>query len=377
MLKSLLIENFTVFSSARFDFAPGINVIVGENGTGKTHLLKAAYCLNRAWPDLMLGQSTLSRKRAEVYLEKRLMGLFQPEYLANLIRRGNREGRLAAEVVALLPTIKIGMEEELKGQNNQFPFGCLTELLSWELTIHDDEELSSIIPETAAVNSEVAKSIFIPSKEIVSFYEGLGGLLDQYEIKLDATYRDMVSNFDFPELTQPPRLPVFEELEDILGGLLKLKGRKLVFIEKDGRQTEAPLLAEGFRKLAMLPYFIRHGVIRTKGETLFWDEPETNLNPRLIAKLAEMLVALAKTGIQVILATHSLFLLKEIDLQLQQVTEVGPVPARFFALALGENGVEASAGDSLEEIEPITALDMEIDQADRYREWYHQVSRAE
>ena len=44
MLKSLVLENFTVFPSAHFDFSPGINAFVGENGTGKTHLLKVAYC---------------------------------------------------------------------------------------------------------------------------------------------------------------------------------------------------------------------------------------------------------------------------------------------------------------------------------------------
>ena len=34
-------------------------------------------------------------------------------------------------------------------------------------------------------------------------------------------------------------------------------------------------------------------------------------------------------------------------------------------------GVAVSAGDSLEEIEPIVALDMEIDQAERYNEWLY------
>ena len=43
MLKRLELDNFTLFPKARLDFAPGLNVIVGENGTGKSHLLKAAY----------------------------------------------------------------------------------------------------------------------------------------------------------------------------------------------------------------------------------------------------------------------------------------------------------------------------------------------
>jgi hypothetical protein len=43
MLESLILRNFTAFSEADFEFAPGLNVIVGENGTGKTHILKVAY----------------------------------------------------------------------------------------------------------------------------------------------------------------------------------------------------------------------------------------------------------------------------------------------------------------------------------------------
>jgi len=140
-------------------------------------------------------------------------------------------------------------------------------------------------------------------------------------------------------------------------------------VDKDKVKTEAPMMAEGFRKLALLMYLVRHGAIEEKGGSIYWDEPEANLNPRLIAKLAKILVVLASHGIQVHIATHSLFFLKEIDLQLKMAAVKRKVPAHFFALADDGNGVQVSVGDSLEEIEPIVALDMEIDQADRYNDW--------
>lgn len=43
MLKTLHLQNFTVFSEETFHFGENVNVIVGENGTGKSHLLKAIY----------------------------------------------------------------------------------------------------------------------------------------------------------------------------------------------------------------------------------------------------------------------------------------------------------------------------------------------
>ena len=35
----------TAFSDATFEFVPGLNVIVGENITGKSHVLKMGYCI--------------------------------------------------------------------------------------------------------------------------------------------------------------------------------------------------------------------------------------------------------------------------------------------------------------------------------------------
>lgn len=45
MLKQMEIKNLTVFSDADLKFSPSLNIIVGENGAGKTHLLKLAYSM--------------------------------------------------------------------------------------------------------------------------------------------------------------------------------------------------------------------------------------------------------------------------------------------------------------------------------------------
>jgi recombinational DNA repair ATPase RecF len=46
MLEQLTLQQFTTFDQIDFSFAPGINVIIGENGTGKSHLLKIAYAIS-------------------------------------------------------------------------------------------------------------------------------------------------------------------------------------------------------------------------------------------------------------------------------------------------------------------------------------------
>ena len=36
-------ENFTVFEDITIPFSRGLNVLLGENGVGKTHIMKLAY----------------------------------------------------------------------------------------------------------------------------------------------------------------------------------------------------------------------------------------------------------------------------------------------------------------------------------------------
>ncbi|MDB6135226.1 MAG: putative ATP-binding protein [Verrucomicrobiales bacterium] len=43
MLQSLHIENLTVFPKADLTFGKNLNIFIGDNGLGKTHLLKAIY----------------------------------------------------------------------------------------------------------------------------------------------------------------------------------------------------------------------------------------------------------------------------------------------------------------------------------------------
>jgi predicted ATP-binding protein involved in virulence len=47
-LTKLELENFTVFNKIEIPFCEGLNVLVGENGLGKTHVMKIAYAACRA-----------------------------------------------------------------------------------------------------------------------------------------------------------------------------------------------------------------------------------------------------------------------------------------------------------------------------------------
>jgi len=44
-IKDLSLKNFTAFEQAKFNFCDGINVLIGANGTGKTHAMKVMYAV--------------------------------------------------------------------------------------------------------------------------------------------------------------------------------------------------------------------------------------------------------------------------------------------------------------------------------------------
>jgi ABC-type transport system involved in cytochrome c biogenesis ATPase subunit len=375
MLKTLHIKQFTVFQDAHFVFSPGLNVIVGDNGTGKTHVLKLAYLFCRAWPDLTAKQLRITTQRAESYLDERLAGLFRVSDLGMLVRHGHKSSaRLTAEVSGHIPTVQIRMPDE-----PPFTSPGLPEHMPWDVQIQRSKDASGTlkakvlpdgVPDAAAVNAFLPQQVFVPSKEMVSLFKGLIGLFEKYrDFPLDETYRDLAVAMSTLEPRHASSLlpDVMQRIQKLLGGDLKLDNGDLVFERSDGSRLESQLLAEGHRKLAMLIYLLRSDVIE-RGSTLFWDEPEANLNPAAIKLLAEALFVLTGLGVQVILATHSLFLLREFEILQMKAQSDNLLKPRYFGLGFQRGQVVVSQGEDIADIEPLVVLDENLQQSDRFVE---------
>ncbi len=372
MLKRLHLQQVTVFKDADFEFGPGLNVLVGDNGTGKTQALKLGYLFCRAWPDLMTKRNTLSAQRAEVYIDERLAGLFRVKGAEELIRHGHKNGaRMDADVQGHIPTVQIRTASEPPPTSPG-----LEEPMAWSVAIRRGKSdqaarvQAEAIPDNAARNAFMPRPVYVPSKEIVSLFKGLVGLFENYRgFPLDDTYRDLAVALSTLETTrQNPLLPeVAQRIRTLLGGDLKLDGDDLVFIREDGSKLQAQLMAEGHRKLALLLYMLRIGLIEI-GSTVFWDEPEANLNPAAIRLLAEALHVIAGMGAQVILATHSLFLLREFEILQQRAGVDRARPVRYFGLGAAKSGVKLTQGDDIAAIDPLVLLDENLEQSGRYNE---------
>ena len=154
-------------------------------------------------------------------------------------------------------------------------------------------------------------------------------------------------------------------LEEQMGGRVVLDANGRFYLKLPGvGNLEAHLVAEGWRKLAMLARLIATGSLLDQG-CLFWDEPESNLNSKLVRSVAEAILGICSQGVQIFVATHSLFLLRELEMLLVQQS-FKAIAQRYFALAPGDDGVAVQQGDRIDDVDPLVALDEELEQSGRF-----------
>ena len=278
-----------------------------------------------------------------------MRGVFRPDELGRLARR--QSGRNRCEI-----------EGEFKNHSVS-RLGCSFNTSSkTEVTIHSCPTKWTSEP-----------AVFLPTRELLTIYPGFVSLYETTELPFEETWRDTCILLG-AGLAKGPRLhdikALLEPLEDQLGGKVVLDQDKF-FVKTKSGNLEVHLVAEGMRKLAMIARLVANGSLNERG-SLFWDEPEANLNPRVIRQVARTILQLCDRGIQVFVATHSLFLMRELDVLLRQKEShelFENVEAKFFGLHPTEkNGVRVQQGESIDDIGEIASLEEELGQSDRYLE---------
>ena len=337
MLKQAKLKNFTTLPNETMVFASGLNVIVAENGCGKTHLLKAIYSLLSVNTGKDLSKTGLQKNYAE-----KLMGVFRPESLGRLVKR--KQGRERCE-------IQLQMADSQQDCEINFASNAATGV---QVEIVPQANLSQ-------------PPVYLPTRELVTLCPWFINLYDNYHLEFEETWRDTCSLLGAPSVRGPREKLVaklMQPLEEAMDGKVLVEANTgRFYLQQSGQKLEMPLVAEGLRKLAMLARLISTGVLLEQGY-LFWDEPESNLNPKLIKILAKVILSLAEQGIQIFIASHSLFLLREIEVLAR--SDYASVARRYFGLSQGEEGTVLEQADELEDIQTLVLLDEELEQSDRY-----------
>lgn len=341
MIEKIKVKHFTIINDEIIQFVQGLNVVIGENGVGKSHILKLVYTLVSVLHQAKIEAISPNKQMLQKKIAEKLLNIFRPDALGRLVRRGM--GRQRCEIEIFFTNSR---------NNLSFNFSSAS-----KTDVNITKMPSSFLEDAP---------IFFPTREVLSIFPGFADLYRNRHMEFDETYYDLCLALEAKPL-RGPRFndvkPLLEPLEEIIGGTIRVDNGRFYLAILGKGNMEISLVAEGIRKVAMLAYLITNGALKDKG-TLFWDEPETNLNPKLIKEVAKSLLSLAKSEIQVFIATHSLFLLRELEILSNMASD--NIPQRYIVLNGQADSIQVLQSFTIEEAEPIVSLDEALEQSDRY-----------
>lgn len=297
IIKRIKLEQFTVFENQQIDFIPGINVLVGENGTGKTHLLKVLYsacqCVNK-----------------KVSFSHKLVSTMLPDdyKIARLITRkpGNRTAQ-----------IRIVASEANAQQDRVLTASFHNKTKKWDAEVTGESGWEE--------SYEGLSSIFIPAKEILSHSYNLNAATEKDNVRFDDTYLDIINaaKIDISVgRNSSTKEAMLSRIQTITHGTVSYDAKRDEFYLKVKSSTqEFNLVAEGIRKMALLWQLVKNGTLE-KGSILFWDEPEANINPKYVSVIVEMLLELQRRGVQVFISTHDYLIASYFEVKKNETDQV-------------------------------------------------------
>ena len=312
MIERLQLENFTAFTKLDVFFSPGINIFVGENGTGKTNVLKVLYSL-------------LAAIQEQKQFYAKLVFVFLPDSY-NSVGLIKRENNIIKSVISVFRN----------GKQYRYEIGRTNDGLALYSSNIDERE-----------EPEREPTVFIPVKEMLANAQGFNSLYKEREVHFEEIYPDIISKALLPKKREiaPVYNDLSKKLESLMGGSIYSKDERF-YLHGKSFDLEFTLFAEGLRKLGLLWVLLQNGSL-DKGSVLFWDEPEANMNPSLLKVIIDVLLELQRNGVQIFIATHNYIVLKEFDIQKKAEDHV-----RFFSFTRDEDDISVQSGDNYLDIVP-------------------------
>ena len=287
-ISNIDINNFMSFNNKTIKFKKGINIFIGENGSGKSQILKLIYSIIESNNEIVLEQIK-SKAQKNIIIAKSLIDIFRTKQLGNLVNKDNQESIVSLDLESYKIAFRFSNQskKEVKEDLNSFTNNFISK-----------------------------KAIFIPAKEVLTFFKGFRRLYEKSYLEFDKTYYNLCKALEEPLSKESKLDDILLKIENILDGTIKIIDGNFYLI-RDNREYEITLIAEGLRKIAMLAYLLSNNALDEQS-ILFWDEPEANMHPKLIDDIVSLLVILANKGIQIFISTHSPYILESFNNHLQR-----------------------------------------------------------
>jgi len=143
-------------------------VVVGENGTGKSHLLKLAYSLLAVSGEAGKTGVSSSKTTLQTEIAGKLVRVFRPDALGRLVRR--RQGREKCEVGAEFADNRFDIAFSFSSQSK-----------------------TEVVIEQPPRETLAKMPVFLPTRELLTLYPNFLSVYDNYYLEFEETYRDTCS----------------------------------------------------------------------------------------------------------------------------------------------------------------------------------------
>lgn len=291
-IQSAQLKNYGNLPEFNSDHFSDLNLIIGENATGKTFLLKSLYSAVRAMEDYKRGDDI--RPMGDILSDK-LRWTFQADKLGDLVTRSAAEG------------LSFKMQSDQKDMTLEYQFSQSAA-----------SKVGSNIVVPAA--QKPGNSIFLPAKEVLSLFSII---LKSREVDksfgFDDTYYDLVKALQIAP-SKGKNYSAFatarKELNRVVDGKVDYDEHsgKWYYKNSSGQKFSIGATAEGVKKISIMDRLLANGFL-SKDSVIFIDELESALHPTAICEFLDMLADVSKEmGIQVFISTHSYFVIKKMYL---------------------------------------------------------------
>lgn len=293
-LKEVSLLHLGAFRDLVLDLGPGINLLTGMNGTGKSHFLKWVFSGLTAPVD----------------------GPLEPHFFRNFFPP------------AASPALLVFRERQIRsGFLSMESSDGLVRCFHVEKTGQGMKDVR-IVREKPEIPSEPfsGKVFYFPSDDAC------------------------------PEIGKDPghyRSLLVRRIEKAVPGRVVQRGGRW-WLKNARGWAEWEQVTPATRQMAILSLILRQGMLK-RGSILLWDTPESVFGPVLAGAFAGILIDLARKGIQSLVATRDYVLQKEVDLH--QERGVPPVRFHGFFRDDRQDKVSVESSDQLSGLVHNPALD--------------------
>lgn len=284
------LKNFGIIENFECSNFSNINLIIGENGTGKTFLLKALYSAVKSLEEYKRGDDITPMQDI---ISDKLRWTFQVDKLGDMVCKGKNTEELSCHIKAGQCALKYMFSKSAATKPG--------------LVIEPEK-------------GKEGNSVFIPAKEVLSLYSVI---LKSREIDksfgFDDTYYDLVKALRISP-SKGRNFSVFadsrKKVKDVIDGKVDYdeNSGKWYYRNSKNQKFSIGATSEGVKKIAIMDRLLANGYLN-KNSIIFIDEIESALHPTAVCSFLDMIDGIAEEmGLQIFITSHSYFVIKKLFL---------------------------------------------------------------